>query len=245
MGKTVRAVPKENEIYKHFKGSLYQIVTIAVHTETSDKLVVYRSIENPERVFARPLDMFMSEVDRIRHPFVKAKYRFTLMVEAEDVEEDEEAEEVVESKDDTVSAEVEESVVKDEAKEEGQEIAVESEEALVEPELEESEDRDDIEDDEVTAEGDEVEDSDDTAIYKADGELVLDPLVEAVLDEKEFSDKIANFEKLRNKCTPDMLTAIAISLDIQLSSDSVEENYAQILKTLKMHNKYESSRLRN
>ena len=86
--------------------------------------------------------------------------------------------------------------------------------------------------------------SDDTAVYKADGELVLDPIVEAVLDEKEFSDKIANFERLRNKCTEEMLTTIAISLDIQLMGDSVEENYAQILKTLKMHDKYESARLR-
>lgn len=217
MGKTVRAIPRENEIYKHFKGSLYQIVTIAVHTETSDKLVVYRSIENPERVFARPLEMFMSEVDRIRHPFVKAKYRFTLMVEAEDDFIDEVSEAEDEQKSGEKSDAVEEKVAE----------CAESDSDKTEEALEA------------------VEDSDDTAIYKADGELVLDPLVEAVLDEKEFSDKIASFEKLRNKCTPDMLTAIAISLDIQLSSDSVEENYAQILKTLKMHNKYESSRLRN
>ena len=214
MGKTVRHTPKENEIYKHFKGSLYQIVTIAVHTESSEKLVIYRSVEKPERVFARPLDMFMSEVDHIRHPFVKVKYRFTLMVEAKEEEPEIEETEIEET-------EIEESVDETSDIEEGADsVSIDnennSEDAL----------------------------SDDTAVYKADGELVLDPIVEAVLDEKEFSDKIANFERLRNKCTEEMLTTIAISLDIQLMGDSVEENYAQILKTLKMHDKYESARLR-
>ena len=189
-----RQAPVEGQIYKHFKGSLYRIVTIAVHTETSDKLVVYQSIEKPERVFARPLDMFMSEVDRLRYPLVKAKYRFTLLVEAEETEEDSdsEAEDITEPANTTATA---------------------------------SED-------------------DDTAKYKEDGELVLDPYVEAVLDEKEFSKKIENFEFLRNKCTEEMLVTIAISLDIQLEEGSVEEKYAQILKTLRMHEKYESARLR-
>ena len=189
-----RQAPVEGQIYKHFKGSLYRIVTIAVHTETSDKLVVYQSIEKPERVFARPLDMFMSEVDRLRYPLVKAKYRFTLLVEAEETEEDSdsEVENITEPANTTATA---------------------------------SED-------------------DDTAKYKEDGELVLDPYVEAVLDEKEFSKKIENFEFLRNKCTEEMLVTIAISLDIQLEEGTVEEKYAQILKTLRMHEKYESARLR-
>ena len=181
-----RSAPVEGQIYKHFKGSLYKVLTIAVHTETADKLVVYQSIEKPDRVFARPLDMFMSEIDRVRYPFVKAKYRFTLLVEES------------------------------------------------EPEVEETEA------DKIV----EVEDPDDIAIYKADGELVIDPYVEAVLDEKEYSKKIENFEYLRGKCTEDMLTMIAISLDIQLTGDTIEEKYAGILKTLKMHDKYESARLR-
>ena len=194
---TKRQAPVEGQIYKHFKGSLYRIVTIAVHTETSDKLVVYQSVEKPERVFARPLDMFMSEVDRLRYPLVKAKYRFTLLVEATEEEE--------------------------------------CESEAEEPEVEEP----DIDSEALTTT------DDDNATFKENGELVLDPYVEAVLDEKEFSKKIENFEFLRGKCTEDMLVTIAISLDIQLMEGTVEEKYAQILKTLRMHEKYESSRLRN
>ena len=90
----------------------------------------------------------------------------------------------------------------------------------------------------------EEQSDDDSAVYKDNGELVIDPYVERVLDEKEFSKKIEFFEMLRGKCTEDMLTTIAISLDIQLQEGSIEDKYSQILRTLKMHEKYETSRLR-
>ena len=208
-----RNAPVEGQIYKHFKGSLYKIVTIAVHTETSDKLVVYQSVEKPERVFARPLEMFMSEVDHLRYPLVKAKYRFTLLVEETQSEPQDENE----SENKSEEAEV---VIQNTDKECQKEETVE-------------------------AGTDDIVNKDDTAVYKEDGELVLDPYVEAVLDEKEFSKKIENFEMLRGKCTEDMLVTIAISLDIQLSGETIEEKYAQILKTLRMHEKYESARLRS
>ena len=90
----------------------------------------------------------------------------------------------------------------------------------------------------------EEQSDDDSAVYKDNGELVIDPYVERVLDEKEFSKKIEFFEMLRGKCSEDMLTTIAISLDIQLQEGSIEDKYSQILRTLKMHEKYETSRLR-
>lgn len=228
-----RNTPEEGQIYRHFKGSLYRIVTVAVHTEMSEKLVVYQSVEKPERVFARPLDMFMSEVDRLRYPLVRAKYRFTLLVEeTEDTDAKEEKPVSVETDDQnegTVSTEIKESSETLEEKKQGSE---------------DIEKVSDTESESVTEEEHTECNSDDTAVYKEDGELVLDPYVEAVLDEKEFSKKIENFEMLRGKCTDDMLLNIAISLDVQLEEGSVEEKYAQILKTLRMHEKYESARLR-
>lgn len=226
-----RPNPKENQIYKHFKGSLYQVITIAVHTETSDKLVVYRSIEKPERVFARPVSMFMSEVDHLKYPFIKAKYRFTLMVEAEETEEAvEEIEEVEESKEDTVDEEIAEA------------DGVKEQEEGTEDIKDEPIDETTVAEDETVIEKNTVDD--DTAEYKANGELVIDPIVETILDEKSFTKKIENFQLLRGKCTEEMLTTLAISLDIQLVEGTIEDKYAQILATLKMHEKYESARLR-
>ena len=83
---------REGMVVQHFKREtledktlgtyLYQILNIATHTETKEKLVVYRALYRDEsmgvnfNVFARPYDMFMSEVDREKYPNIKQKYRF-------------------------------------------------------------------------------------------------------------------------------------------------------------------------
>lgn len=73
----MRDIPKEHEVYRHFKGNLYEIVAIARHTETLEELVVYRDLHDASRIFARPLVMFMSEVDHLKYPDAKDRYRFT------------------------------------------------------------------------------------------------------------------------------------------------------------------------
>lgn len=213
-----RQTPVAGQIYKHFKGNLYKVLAVAVHTESEEKLVVYQSVDNPDRVFARPLEMFMSDIDRFRYPLIRAKYRFTLVSEPE-----EETDELLKTKaaesetpqpsEDTLAASIPSSEQEEETEPSKTEVT-------------------------------EEQSDDDSAVYKDNGELVIDPYVEGVLDEKEFSKKIEFFEMLRGKCTEDMLTTIAISLDIQLQEGSIEDKYSQILRTLKMHEKYETSRLR-
>ena len=72
--------PKAGEIYRHFKGNLYEVLAIAMHTETEESMVVYREADG-DKTYARPLEMFISKVDKEKYPDAIQMYRFELQDE--------------------------------------------------------------------------------------------------------------------------------------------------------------------
>ena len=53
----------ENGIYRHYKGSLYEVVGVAQHSETDEKLVVYKTLYGDFGLWVRPLAMFLETVE--------------------------------------------------------------------------------------------------------------------------------------------------------------------------------------
>ena len=69
------------KVYRHFKGKKYVVEDIAEDTETGEKMVIYRALYGEGKLWARPVEMFLSEVDHKKYPDVEQKWRFERMDE--------------------------------------------------------------------------------------------------------------------------------------------------------------------
>lgn len=69
---------KVKGIYKHFKGDLYLVEDIAIHSETMEKFVVYRALYGDSELYIRSYNSFLSKIDKQKYPKASQEYRFEL-----------------------------------------------------------------------------------------------------------------------------------------------------------------------
>lgn len=220
MAETTTFLPKVHEIYKHFKGNLYQITAIAEHTETGEILVIYQAMYGEFKTYARPLSMFISRVDREKYPEVTQEFRFELQgPEAErqrvalGVPSEAAADRKVAFVQEKAAADLKETFV--------QEKAAADRKAASAKEKEKAADQ-----------------------GTAEGEFQLDPGVLEFLDADSYEEKLNILAGLHHRITDHMLTTMAISCDIEVGEGDIEERYSQLRNCLLTLQKYECKRLR-
>ena len=89
MTQQTRHLPRNGELWRHFKGNLYKVWFVGVRNATNDmaddrEYICYQPwVDNPLHGFyVREVNEFMSEVDHVKYPEATQRYRFE-KVEAE------------------------------------------------------------------------------------------------------------------------------------------------------------------
>lgn len=60
--------------YRHFKGNEYEVIGIANHSETLEKMVVYRALYGKKEIWVRPAEMWNEEITRDGKTFKRFQY---------------------------------------------------------------------------------------------------------------------------------------------------------------------------
>lgn len=60
--------------YRHFKGNEYEVIGLARHSETQEKLVVYRALYGERGLWVRPASMWNETVERDGKTFTRFTY---------------------------------------------------------------------------------------------------------------------------------------------------------------------------
>lgn len=222
-------IPKPQEIYRHFKGNLYQITAIAEHTETGETLVVYQALYGDFRTYARPLAMFTEVLDRERYPDVEQVFRFELQGAdaGRQIRESQEAGLAAGAKG-TGTSTVQMQP------EDGMHGSATSAAAL--PDDNESKVAEEAS---VGAAG-RMEHCGEAAKE----EITLDPLVLEFLDSDTYEQRLNILAGLHHRITNDMITTMAIACDVEINEGDVEERYEALKACLLTLERYECNRLR-
>jgi len=211
-------IPRPQEIYKHFKGNLYQILTVAEHTETGEDLVVYQA-------------MYGDKVDKDKYPNASQEYRFELQKKEEGS-----AKTIHPSPDERKAQQ--KVTVAGEVPVAGQAQVAEQAEAAEQVRVAEHATLQKAVEEDLVPSGQEKEEQTEAGMDQ------VDPLLLEYLDADSYEDKLNILAALHHKITQDMITTMAVAGDIEVGDGDLEERYNQLKNCLITMEKYECSRIR-
>ena len=215
--------PRPQEIYRHFKGRLYQVLTLARHSETGEVLVVYQALYGDYDVFARPLSMFCSEVDAVKYPGAMQKERFQLWKGSEEAHALFAGESPVTGNRETRAKQPEEDrQTREKQPEEERQTRARQSDGMFSQKEKPAE----------------------PSVQAAEEEVQLDPRLLRFLDANRMEEKMEILDSMQGDVTDEMIDIMAISLDREIVSGEASERIAALRETIQMRLRFESSRLR-
>ena len=215
--------PRPQEIYRHFKGRLYQVLTLARHSETGEVLVVYQALYGDYDVFARPLSMFCSEVDAVKYPGAMQKERFQLWKGSEEAHALFAGESPVTGNRETRAKQPEEDrQTRAKRPEEDRQTRAMQPDGIFSQKEKPAE----------------------PSVQAAEEEVQLDPRLLRFLDANRMEEKMEILDSMQGDVTDEMIDIMAISLDTEIVSGEASERIAALRETIQMRLRFESSRLR-
>ena len=221
----MRSNPKPLEMYRHFKGNIYQIRCLAKHSETGETMVVYQAMYDTFQIYVRPLAMFMDEVDRSKYPEAKQRYRFELLQDMDNIGQEAEQPKAAEQPR-TVAAQTQTA---ERTKTMGQTQTAEQAKTVRQTQ---------------TAEQPAVSEQPSGTNEDRNEEVNIDPLVMEFLDADTYERKLDVLTSLRPRITDDMINTMAAAVDLEIKDGDVETRYEEFKNCLLTFEKYECNRLR-
>ena len=222
-------IPKNNEIYRHFKGNLYKVITIATHSETGEQMVVYQALYDDFPIYCRPLDMFLSKVDREKYPNETQEMRFEPVKDLIYMETNELSHPgIVQQKEMGLGTAQSGSIIsEEEMRKTGEELGADD----VVEEATWSADGDERNDDLSPCTENETEES-----------QGVDPLILEFLDAETIAEKRNILTALHHRITDQMINTLAVVMDVVIEEGDLEDRYYQLKNCLETKERYEIER---
>ncbi len=241
--------PKPQELYRHFKGGKYQIITIARDADTGEEQVVYQALYGDYTIYCRSLKDFTSEVDRERYPNPDQRMRFELFTPDEDksLEEDrrhsEQPRKFSTEKLDAIKAEIKsesKSVLKPEIKPEIKPQVKSVTESLFKKEEKEAPKKESLFEDEDKPE---INDNYMNRTIEEEAESFgMNPLVVKFLDANSTAERIEVLSQIRPVVTNDMIDIMAMAMDTEIPGNEPDIRCSELREFLLTKQKFEVTR---
>ncbi len=235
--------PKPQELYRHFKGGKYQIITIARDADTGEEQVIYQALYGDYTIYSRSLKDFTSEVDRTRYPNPDQRMRFALFTPDETeatIEQKKHIETAAKPSDESKS----ETIVKPEAKIN----STFKTDSLFKKNTDKKEESTDKPKDESLFEDEEKPEINDNYMSRTIEEEAesfgMNPLVVKFLDASTSAERLEVLSQIKLIVTNDMIDIMAMAMDTEIPGDDPDVRCAELREFLLTKQKFEVTRLR-